>query len=111
VARFWNPTGGGGPDRIEADVPRGRRPAGPSRGEPGGELVRVDVRRGVAAELDHDPAEDLAIGAAGTGLLGAAQGGEIGVSSLAEGNATGGRGEAADCSYGRTLSELMARYP
>jgi hypothetical protein len=44
------------------------------RGEPVGEWVRADVRRGVAAELGHDPAEDPAVGAAGAGVLGAAQG-------------------------------------
>jgi hypothetical protein len=39
------------------------------------------------------------------------QGGEVGVGGLTEGDVTGGRGEAADRSHSRTLSEVMCRYP
>ena len=38
------------------------------------------------------------------------KGGEVGVGGLAEGDVTGGRGEAADCSHSRTLSEIMTHY-
>ena len=62
----------------------------PLRGEPGSERSGSIVRSGVAAELGHDPAEDPAIGAASAGMLGAAQGGEVGVGGLAEGDITGG---------------------
>ena len=78
--------------------------------KPGRKPFRVDVRRGVSAELGHDPAEDPAVGAAGTGLLDAPQGGEVGAGGLAEGDVTGGRGEAADRSRGRALSEVTAPY-
>ena len=37
------------------------------------------------AELGHDPAQDPAVGPAGAGMLGSAQGGEVGVGGLAEG--------------------------
>lgn len=62
---------------------------------PGGEPFQVDVRCGIGAELDHDPAEDPAVGAAGAGVLVAVQGGEVGVDGLAKGDATasGQRGE------------------
>ena len=84
-------------------------PGRPPCGDPGGEPLRVDTG-GVAAELGHDPAEDQALGAAGAGLLGAVQGGGVGVGGLAEGDVTGGRGEAADRSHGRTLSGVMGGY-
>ena len=68
---------------------------------PPGEPFRVDLAGpGLGAELGHDPAEDPAVGAACAGLLGAAQGGEVGVGGRAEGDVTGGRGEAADRSHG-----------
>jgi hypothetical protein len=38
------------------------------------------------------------------------QGGGVGVGGLAEGDVTGGRGEAADRSHGRTLSGVMGGY-
>ena len=41
---------------------------------------------------------------------GAAQGGQVGIGGLAEGDATGGRGEAADRFHGRTLSKVMTHY-
>src|ERR1017187_7407384 len=43
-------------------------------GEPGSEPLGADVRGRVRAELGDDPAEDTAVGAAGAGVLGAAQG-------------------------------------
>ena len=43
-------------------------------------------------------------------MLGAAQGDEVGIGGLAEGDVTGGRGDAADRSYSRTFSEVMAHY-
>ena len=49
------------------------------------------VRRGVAAELGDDPAQDAAVRAAGAGLLGPAQGGQVGVDGPAECDVTGGR--------------------
>jgi hypothetical protein len=61
---------------------------------------------GAGAELGYDPAQDPPVGAAGAGLLGAAQGGQVGVGGLTESDVTGGRGEAADRSHGRTLSEV-----
>lgn len=76
---------------IEGEVPCGRRPVGPLRGEPRGTPLRANVRRGVVAELGHDPAEDPAVSAAGTGVPGAAQGDEVG-GGLAEGDVTGDRG-------------------
>jgi len=71
--------------------------AGPGGGEPPGEPLRADLARpGAGAELGRDPAQDPAVGPAGAGLLGAAQGGQVGLGGLAEGDVTGGRGQAAD---------------
>ena len=64
------------------------------------ELLIDLVRRGLGAELGHDPAENPAVGAAGAGLLGAAQRAEVDLGGLAEGGVTGGRGEAVDRSHG-----------
>ena len=51
--------------------------AGPGGGEPPGEPLRADLARpGAGAELGRDPAQDPAVGPAGAGLLGAAQGGQ-----------------------------------
>ena len=76
----------------------------PLRAEPLSEPLGVNlVRRGLSAELGHDPPEDPAVRPAGVGLLGAAQGDEVGIDGLAEGDVTGSRGEAADRSHGRTL--------
>ena len=44
------------------------------------------VRRGARAELGGQAAENLAVSAAGAGLLGAAQRGEVGVDGAAEGH-------------------------
>ena len=98
----------GGPDGVQRDVPRRRRPVRPPGGEPPGEPFRVDLTGpGVGAELGHDPAQDPPVGPAGAGLLGAVQGGQVGLGGPAEGDVTGGRGEAAHRSHGRTLSEVM----
>jgi len=43
-------------------------------------------------------------------MLGVAQGGEVGADGMAEGDVTGGRGEAADRSHSRPLLEVMAHY-
>jgi hypothetical protein len=65
---------------------------GPLRAEPLSEPLGVDlVRRGLRAELGHDPAENPAVRPAGAGLLGAAQRDEAGLGGLAEGDVTGGR--------------------
>ena len=55
----------------------------------------------VTGSIALTSAEDPAVGAAGTGMLGAAQGGKVGLGSLAEGNVPGGRGEAPNRSHGR----------
>jgi hypothetical protein len=103
------PVGGGRPGRIEGNVPRGRRPLAPLLAEPGGEPFRIDPGRvGAGAEFGHDPAEHPAIGAAGAGVLGAAERGQVSVSSLAERDGGAGRDDALDgCDTG-TLSEVMA---
>ena len=67
--------------------------------EPRGEPLRVNVRSVVGAELGHDPAEDATVSAAGAGLLGSAQGRQVGVCGAAESHLIGGAGDAADCSH------------
>ena len=56
--------------------------------------------------VDKDPA----VGAAGAGLLVAVQGGKVSVGGLPKGDVTGARGETADRSHSRTLSEVMGHY-
>lgn len=43
-------------------------------------------------------------------MLGAEQGGEVGVDGPAEGDVTGGQSDAADRTRSRTLSEVMTHY-
>ena len=90
------PVGRCGPDGVEGEVPPGRRAVAPLLAEPFSELPGVDVRGGSGAEAGGGLAENLAVDAAGACLLGAAQGGEVGVDGLAEGDVAGGRAEAVD---------------
>jgi hypothetical protein len=78
--------------------------------EPGGEPLGVDVRGVVGAELGHDPAEDTAVRAAGAGLLGSGQRGEVGIDGAAEGDVTSGVGDAVDRCHSLGVSELMGHY-
>jgi hypothetical protein len=90
------PVGHRRPDGIQRDVPRRRRPLGPLLAEPDGEPLHADlIRRGLAAELRGQTAQDEAIDAAGARLLGSAQGSQVGIDGAAERDVTGGRDDAA----------------
>jgi hypothetical protein len=91
--------------------PRGRRPHAPLLADPGSEPLRIDPGRvGVGAELGHDPAEHPAIGAAGAGVLGAAERGQISVGGLAERDGGGGQCYVVDGYDAEDLSEVMTPY-